>query len=194
MGKKYELPKVELSSLPAENAAYQDDEVKGDDIKTSESKSPISESKNDVEDSEGIGMKKTVGFLGAISLIVGSIIGSGIFSSPAVVLVNSGSVGMTLIAWAGSGMIAILGALCYVELGCMIRMSGGEYAYSLKAYGELPAFLFTFTSAFLLKPAAISAICLACGSYIVEPFFPFGCYIAERQSMDKMFAAVCIGE
>ena len=142
--------------------------------------------------------KRTVGLFGGISLIIGTMIGSGIFASARTVASLSGSVGMLLVVWAGCGVIATLGALSYAEMGTMIRESGGEHTYLKKAFGPLPAFCFAWTSVLVLKPSSISAICLACGNYIMEPFYPAmqECYptVIPKESLAKVVAALAIGE
>ena len=67
-------------------------------------------------------------------------IGSGIFVSPRYVLLHSGSVGVTLMVWISSGVMAMFGALCYCELGTMIQRSGGEPTYIREALGPLAGF------------------------------------------------------
>lgn len=69
-------------------------------------------------------LKKTVGLIEGISLIVGIMIGSGIFASPRSVARNAKSVGMSLVVWGGCGLISIFGALSYLELGLMFQGSG----------------------------------------------------------------------
>ena len=69
-------------------------------------------------------LKKRVNLIAGISLIVGNMIGSGIFASPRSVARNTKSVGLSLIVWSGCGIIAIFGALSYIELGLMVRKSG----------------------------------------------------------------------
>jgi len=133
------------------------------------------------------GMQKTVGLVGGISIIVGTMIGSGIFASPSSVANNAGSVGSTLLIWCGSGLIAMLGALCYIELGTMIQKSGGEYAYYLQAYGDMAAFIFSYASSFILRPAGFAAIAIACGDYIVEPFYGL------EETSEKVMVAKFIG-
>ncbi|KAG8437384.1 hypothetical protein GDO86_008180, partial [Hymenochirus boettgeri] len=115
-----------------------------------------------------------VGLIGGISLIVGTIIGSGIFISPKSVLVNTGAVGPCLIIWTICGVIGTLGALCFAELGTMITKSGGEYPYLMEAYGPIPAFLFSWTSLIVIKPTAFAIICLSFAEYVSAPFYP-GC-------------------
>ena len=147
---------------------------------------------------QGVQLEKQVGLGGSVSLIVGTMIGSGIFASASGVFGQAGSVGLTLIVWACCGLIALLGALCYCELGTMIPKSGGEFIYLLEAFGSLPAFLYSWTSVILLKPSQMAIIALAFGTYVVEPFFP-ACIgqDAERQDLNmlvKILAALCIGE
>ncbi|KAH9529449.1 b(0,+)-type amino acid transporter 1, partial [Dermatophagoides farinae] len=119
-----------------------------------------------------VGLKRRVGFISGTALIVGTMIGSGIFVSPKGVLERSGSVGMSLIVWIGSGLISLLGALCYAELGTLITKSGAEYSYILESFGGLLAFLFSWISVFVLKPSMLSIICLTLSEYVVQPFFP----------------------
>lgn len=113
-----------------------------------------------------------MGFVSGTALIVGTMIGSGIFVSPKGVLQRSGSVGLSLIVWIGSGLISLLGALCYAELGTLITKSGAEYSYILESFGGLLAFLFSWISVFVLKPAMLSIICMTLSEYIVQPFYP----------------------
>ena len=81
-------------------------------------------SEDDGESQVKIKLKKTVGLIEGISLIVGIMIGSGIFASPRSVAKRSKSVGMSLAVWTGCGLIAIFGALSYLELGLMFQGSG----------------------------------------------------------------------
>ena len=141
-----------------------------------------------------VGLERKLGLVSGICLIIGTMIGSGIFASPRYVMENSGSVGLTLIVWSLCGLLAIFGALSYAELGTMIPLSGAEYAYLLEAFGALPAFLFTWTSVIVLKPSQVAIICLAFGAYVIEPIFP-GCGDrADLQPIVKLLAALAIGE
>ncbi|XP_027056741.1 b(0,+)-type amino acid transporter 1-like [Pocillopora damicornis] len=140
-----------------------------------------------------VGLQRKLGLTSGISLIVGTMIGSGIFASPRYVMENSGSVGLTLIVWSLCGVLAMFGALCYSELGTMIPLSGAEYVYLLEGFGPLAAFLYSWTSVIVLKPSQVAIICLAFGAYVIEPIFP-GCGDREDlQPVVKLLAALAIG-
>ncbi|CAG5115858.1 unnamed protein product, partial [Candidula unifasciata] len=110
-----------------------------------------------------IELKRELGLPGGISFIVGCIIGSGIFVSPRGVLESTGSVALCLIVWGAAGVISLLGSLCYCELGTLIPRSGGEYSYIRGAYGNMLAFLYTWVSVILIKPAGLAIMSLTFG-------------------------------
>lgn len=144
--------------------------------------------------SSGVSMKRDVGLVGGIALIVGTMIGSGIFASPKGVLEASGSVGMALMVWALCGVLAVCGAMAYAELGTMIPTSGGEYTYIREAFGAPPAFLYAWTACIVIKPSQLAIICLIFGEYIVTPFFPECTSRSDIQSIIKLLAAFAIGK
>ncbi|NXQ29757.1 BAT1 protein, partial [Alaudala cheleensis] len=130
-----------------------------------------------------------VGLISGICMIVGTIIGSGIFVSPKSVLANVEAVGPCIIVWAACGLLATLGALCFAELGTMITKSGGEYPYLMEAFGPIPAFLFSWTSLLVTKPSSFAIICLSFAKYASAPFYP-GC--DPPQVVIKCLAAAAI--
>lgn len=119
-------------------------------------------------------LQKDVGLLSGICLIVGTMIGSGIFISPKSVLLYSGAVGPCLLIWAACGILSTLGALCYAELGCMITKSGAEYSYLMESFGSIVAFLYSWSTVMVLKPSSFAIICLSFAEYASTPFYP-GC-------------------
>ncbi|NWY98403.1 BAT1 protein, partial [Loxia curvirostra] len=130
-----------------------------------------------------------MGLISGICMIVGTIIGSGIFVSPKSVLANVEAVGPCLTIWAACGVLATLGALCFAELGTMITKSGGEYPYLMEAFGPIPAFLFSWTSLLVTKPSSFAIICLSFAEYASAPFYP-GC--DPPQAVIKCLAAAAI--
>ncbi|XP_054472040.1 b(0,+)-type amino acid transporter 1 [Anoplopoma fimbria] len=134
-------------------------------------------------------LQKDVGLLSGICLIVGTMIGSGIFISPKAVLLYSGAVGPCLLVWAACGVLATLGALCYAELGTMITKSGGEYSYLTEAFGSLPAYLYSWTTVMVLKPSGFAIITLSFAEYASTPFY-HGC--TPPPLVTKCLSAVAI--
>ncbi|XP_047127282.1 b(0,+)-type amino acid transporter 1 [Hydra vulgaris] len=149
----------------------------------------LNENQNNIQNLVDIkvGFTRQITLLGAIGLLVGTVVGSGIFVSPSVVANHSGSSGLILIIWAASGVLALFSALCYVELGTMFpTSSGSDYSFVYEGFGDLPAFVSGFTNVVLLSPMALVMVALTCASYIVLAAKIEETYI-------KIIAAVIIG-
>ncbi|XP_053575003.1 cystine/glutamate transporter [Bombina bombina] len=120
---------------------------------------------------DSVYLRRKITLLRAISLTVGTIIGSGIFISPKGVLKNSGNIGLSLIIWVACGVLSMFGALSYADIGTTIKKSGGHYIYLLETLGPLPAFLRLWAEFVMIRPANIAVVTLAFGRYLIEPIF-----------------------
>ncbi|KAF1961293.1 hypothetical protein CC80DRAFT_522775 [Byssothecium circinans] len=111
---------------------------------------------------------KSLTYLNGLSLVVGLIIGSGIFSSPSQVNRNAGSPGASLLVWLVAGILAWTGAASYAELGGAIPLNGGAQVYLSKIFGEWAGFLFTWCAVVVLKPGSAAIIAIIFGEYLVR--------------------------
>jgi len=102
-------------------------------------------------------MPRTVGLLGAVAVLVGVTIGSGIFRVPATVAGQLQQPGPVIFCWVLGGVIALCGALTLAELAGALPRSGGIFAYLLESFGPLPAFLFGWTELAVIRAAALGA-------------------------------------
>jgi APA family basic amino acid/polyamine antiporter len=112
----------------------------------------------------------------ATAIVVGTIIGSGIFLVPQEMTQAVGSAKLVYLAWIVGGILSLFGALTYAELGAMKPDAGGEYVYVRDAYGPLPGFLYMWTWFILAKPASIASVTTGImrvlGSFAVFSFLP----------------------
>jgi basic amino acid/polyamine antiporter, APA family len=108
----------------------------------------------------------------AIALVVGIIIGTGIFLKTASMAQSVGTPALVLSAWAAAGAVAMLGALCFAELGALLPHAGGEYVYLRTAYGEIAGFLFA-CNGFVLGGAVLAAYGAAAAIFVSD-IHPFG--------------------
>src|SRR5438477_1507332 len=102
-------------------------------------------------------------------LLIGSVIGSGIFLSPGPILKQvSGSVGLSMLVWIVGGVMSLLGALTYAELAAANPEAGGLYCYIRDGFGRLPAFLYGWSLFLVISAATIAALARAFARYLAE--------------------------
>ncbi len=112
----------------------------------------------------------------ASAVVVGTIIGSGIFLVPTEMMQAVGSAKLVYLAWLVGGILSFFGALTYAELGAMKPQAGGEYVYVRDAYGPLGGFLYAWTWFVIAKPASVATIAIGLvrilGTFSIFSFFP----------------------
>jgi basic amino acid/polyamine antiporter, APA family len=115
-------------------------------------------SQNSESHSHTPGLVRELGVSQASAIVVGTIIGSGIFLVPSEMMQAVGSARLVYLAWIVGGILSLAGAITYAELGAMKPQAGGEYIYIRDAYGPLPAFLYGWTWFIVAKPGSIATI------------------------------------
>ncbi|HRI00691.1 MAG TPA: amino acid permease [Saprospiraceae bacterium] len=110
-------------------------------------------------------LARTLNLKAAIAIIVGSIIGSGIFMKPALMAGQVGSGGLLLLVWFIAGLITFCGALTNAELACMFPETGGQYIYFKKIYGDRFAFMYAWASFIVFNTAGNASIAYVCSQY-----------------------------
>jgi len=103
-------------------------------------------------------LSRELGGVAATAIVVGTIIGSGIFLVPSEMMRAVGSPGLVYLAWVLGGVLSFLGALTYAELGAMKPDAGGEYVYVRDAYGPLMGFMYAWTTLLISKPGSIASM------------------------------------
>ena len=111
-------------------------------------------------------LRRELGVFSAAMLVVGGIIGSGIFFTPSETARELPTAGWVLAVWALGGVVAFAGALTYAELGALIPDAGGAYVYIRESFGKLPAFLYGWMSLLLIASGAIAAVALGFAGYL----------------------------
>ena len=112
-------------------------------------------------------LRRTLGFGDLVMLTLGTVIGSGIFLVPGVVLKQTdGRLGLALLVWVVGGVLSFLGALTYAELGASRPEAGGLYTYIRDAFGPLPAFLYGWTSFLVIASGSVATLAVAFASYL----------------------------
>src|SRR6266853_6435863 len=121
-----------------------------------------------------------------VLLIVGTVIGSGIFLVPGVVLkAVGGSLSLALSIWVIGGILSLLGALTYGELSAMNPAAGGLYVYIRDCFGRFPAFLFGWILFFVVSTGSIATLAVAFSNYLGE-IYPLGPWTAKLVSLSMI--------
>lgn len=129
-----------------------------------------SRSNQDFVTSDVAAPKPTLALKDAIAMIVGIVIGAGIFETPALVAANVSSAEVAILLWlVGSGM-SLVGALCYAELATAYSHPGGNYYYLMRAFGKDIAFLFAWARMTVIQTGSIALLAFVFGDYASQLF------------------------
>lgn len=107
-----------------------------------------------------------IGLISATAVVIGSIIGSGVFMKPATMAAQLGSPVWMTVIWIIGGLFSLFGALVYAELGAMMPDTGGMYVYFRKIFGDFPAFLYGWAAFSVINTASVAAISFVCAYYL----------------------------
>lgn len=116
-------------------------------------------------------LKRSLGTFDAVLIVTGAIIGAGIFMNPAESARHLATPAQLLFVWGLGGFVALLGAICFAELGGMFSQSGGQYVYLEKAFSPWLGFLFGWTLFSTIQTGALAAVSYTCARFIGH-FFP----------------------
>jgi basic amino acid/polyamine antiporter, APA family len=125
-------------------------------------------------------LKRDLGLGAAISIVIGTVIGSGIFLVPHDMIARVHTLGMVFFIFVFGGLLSLAGALSYAELGAALPEAGGEYAYLREAYGPFWGFLYSWTQMWVAKSGSIATLATGFFLYLAN-FFPF---------LEKLFAKI----
>lgn len=131
----------------------------------------------------------------AVMIVVGLIVGIGIFRAPSIVAANVASEGMFIAVWLIGGAATLIGALCYAELSAAHPHAGGEYHFLSKAYGKSVAMMFGWARCTVIQTGAIAAVAFMLGDYIaqVAPIGPYGSAFYAALSVIALTAVNVVG-
>ena len=126
---------------------------------------------NKENDANVVCPKPQISLLGGTTFAMGCMIGSGIFISPTGALESAGSVGMSLVIWVLGGVFSAAMGLAYGELGSLVPLSGGDYAYINKALGSAPAFLSAWILTLVCYTGSFPILSLVFSDYLLTPIY-----------------------
>lgn len=116
-------------------------------------------------------LRRDLGLTAALAIVIGTVIGSGIFRVPQTMINSVGTVSMVFLVWVVGGALSLAGALTYAELGAAMPGAGGEYVYLTEAWGPVWGFLYSWTQMWIGKSGSIATLATAFFEYTAH-FIP----------------------
>lgn len=148
-------------------------------------------------------LQKEFTLTSGVAVIVGQVIGSGIFITPKSILHYGGSFGVCILMWVAGAFVSVAGGLCYIELGLLVKRGGGESGYLTEAYslknknkwselfGSMLGFLFVWSNVCILRPASLAIQSLTCARYLTRPLYGDA---AVPEYLVKLVALTALGK
>ena len=133
----------------------------------------------------GVGLKRQLGLFDSAMIMVGLVIGSGIFVTTGIMAKSLPSAGLILLVWLFGGLLTLAGALTYAELGAAMPEAGGQYVYLREAYGPLPAFLFGWLLLTVYMTAGIAGLAVIFAEYVG--------YLVPALAIDNVVVSIPLG-
>ena len=132
-----------------------------------------------------LGLRRELNLFDAVAVVVGTIIGSGIFLIPSFIAAQLNTLGAVLLVWVVGGILTVFGALSLAELGSIYPGTGGLCTYLRHAYGPLPAFLYAWGLLFMIHSGSIAALAVGFGLYV-------GQILPLTTVEEKVLSAACV--
>lgn len=129
-----------------------------------------------IDEHQETGLRRQLGLIDSVAIIVGIIIGVGIFRAPSSIAGYLHTPSLILAAWIVGGLLALCGGLCYAELSASLPRTGGDYVYLRESYGPAVSFLFGWTKLLVVRPGSIASISFVFAGYAgyFLPLSPMG--------------------
>ncbi len=137
-------------------------------------------------------LERTLGLRDLVLLIIGTVIGSGIFIVPSAVLrQTNGQIGLAMLVWFAGGILSLLGALTYGELSATNPKAGGLYIFIRDGFGSLPAFLYGWTLFFVISSGSMATLAVAFSSYLNE-IIPLSAVMAKVSAIAMIIVVTLV--
>ncbi|MBV9222983.1 MAG: amino acid permease, partial [Acidobacteriaceae bacterium] len=124
-----------------------------------------------MSDSNAPTLRRVLGLGSAVSIVIGTVIGSGVFLVPSTMIRTLGSVSGLFAVWIIAGLLSLFGALTYAELAAAMPEAGGEYVYLSAAYGPFWGYLYGWTQFWVAKSGSIATLAAGFYTYLTV-FYP----------------------
>jgi basic amino acid/polyamine antiporter, APA family len=136
-------------------------------------------------------LKRKISVVDAVAIVIGMVIGPGIFKTPAIVAANASTEMITLSLWVIGGAVSLIGAFCYAELSSTYPHTGGEYHFLTRSFGNKLSFLFAWARMTVIQTGSIAMLAFLIGDYASEAF-RLGTYSSSIYAVITIFILTAV--